>query len=90
VETTLDRSVVTGVATGDGDGGGRGNPKWVPPPLVLLSPTWYWLEVGDGGGDFGVRGGAAVVGGDNDGEHPRMFSFLASPLLTVCRQIFVE
>jgi hypothetical protein len=77
VETTLDRSKATGVAIGDGGGDDGGNPRWVS-PLVLPALARYWPKAGDRGGDFEVRGGATVAGGDGNEEHPRRL-FPSSP-----------
>jgi hypothetical protein len=72
LETTLDRSKVTRVATDDDSGDDGGNPRWVT-PLVLPALAWYWPEAGDRGGDFRARGGAAVAGDDGNRERPRRF-----------------
>jgi hypothetical protein len=68
MEAVWNRGTMTRVAPGDDEG----NPSWVG-PRVLLASVREQLEAGVQGGDFGVRGCAAVAGGDDDGGHPKGF-----------------
>jgi hypothetical protein len=74
-EAALNGGTSIGVAPGDGEE----NPSWVG-SHVLPAPARVWLEAGDQGGDLGVWGGAAAVGGNDDEGRPRRFIPCFSPL----------